>query len=203
MKFGKVPLGQAAGGILAHSVRRGSAVFRKGQHLGPAELKALAEAGIQEATVALLDPGDVEENEAARRIASAVRGAGVLEGAPATGRVNLFAEKPGLATFDPAAVDALNAVSEDVTLATLPLYAPVDVGRMVATVKIIPFAVPDGVVTRCATLARKAAITLHPFRPMAARLIQTVTVELKPSVMAKTSAVTAYRMARLGGHVAG
>jgi molybdenum cofactor cytidylyltransferase len=203
MKFGKMPLDKAADGILAHSVRRGGAVFKKGQRLGSAELKALAEAGIGEATVALLDAGDVEENEAARRIASAVGGAGVVEGSPATGRVNLFAEKPGLAAFDPAAVDALNAVSEDVTLATLPLHAPVDAGRMVATVKIIPFAVPDGVVTRCATLGRDAAITVHPFRPLSARLIQTVTVELKPSVMAKTSAVTADRMARLGGWVAG
>ncbi len=203
MRFGKMPLDRAAGGILAHGVRRGEVVFKKGQRLGAAELRALAEAGIAEVTAALLDPGEVDEDAAARRIASAVHGLGVLEGAAATGRVNLFAEKSGLADFDPDAVDLLNAVTEDVTLATVPLYAPVEAGRMVATVKIIPFAVPDGVVTRCAGLAREASITVHPFRPLTARLIQTVTVELKPTVMAKTSAVTADRMARLGGHVAG
>jgi molybdenum cofactor cytidylyltransferase len=42
-----------------------------------------------------------------------------------------------------------------------------------------------------------------PFRPLAARLIQTVNAGLKPSVMAKTSQVTADRMARLGGSLTG
>ncbi len=203
MRFGKLPLGQAAGGILAHSVRRDRTVFKKGQHLGPAELAALAEAGVAEVTVAQLDPADVAEDEAARRIAVAVRSTGVADGAPATGRVNLFAGHAGLLSFDPAAVDALNAVTEDVTLATFPLLAPVEAGRMVATVKIIPFAVPETVLARCIAAGRDAAISVHPYRPLTARLIQTVTAELKPSVMAKTSAVTADRMARLGGHIAG
>ena len=53
------------------------------------------------------------------------------------------------------------------------------------------------------TARRAASIAVYPFRPLAARLIQTVTADLKPSVMAKTAAVTADRMARLGGTVAG
>ncbi len=203
MKFGKVRLEAAGGGILAHSVRRGPAVFRKGQVLGPPELAALKEAGIEDVTVALLEPGDVEENEAARRVAAAIGAAGVAEGAPATGRVNLFATHSGLLSFDPAAVDRVNAVTEDVTLATFPRLAPVDAAKMVATVKIIPFAVPDSVLAKCIAAGQGAEIAVHPFRPLQARLIQTVTAELKPSVMAKTSRVTADRMARLGGAIAG
>jgi molybdenum cofactor cytidylyltransferase len=203
LKFGKVQLEAAGGGILAHSVRRDRAVFRKGQILGPAELAALKDAGIDEVTVALLDPGDVEENEAARRVATAIGGSAVAEGAPATGRVNLFATHSGLLSFDPAAIDRVNAVTEDVTLATFPLLAPVETGKMVATVKIIPFAVPEAVLDRCMAAGQGAAIAVHPFRPLQARLIQTVTAELKPSVMAKTSRVTADRMARLGGAIAG
>lgn len=203
MRFGKVRRAAAAGGILAHSLRRGRIVFRKGQVLGPAELAALAEAGIDEVTVAQLDPGDVEENEAARRVAASLGGAGVAAGAPATGRVNLFATHAGLLSFEPAAVDRLNAVAEDVTLATFPLLAPVPAGQMVATVKIIPFAVPETVLGDCIAAGQGADITVHPFSPLQARLIQTVTAELKPSVMAKTSKVTADRMARLGGAVAG
>jgi molybdenum cofactor cytidylyltransferase len=203
LRFGKVPLVAAAGGILAHSVRRDRTVFRKGQVLGPAELAALEQAGIAEVTVALLGSGDIEEDEAARRVAEAARADNVAEGAPATGRVNLFATHPGLLSFDPAAIDRLNAVTEDVTLATFPLMAPVEAGRMVATVKIIPFAVPEVVLAECVAAGQGAAITVHPFRPLKARLIQTVTAELKPSVMAKTSAVTADRMKRLGGTIAG
>jgi molybdenum cofactor cytidylyltransferase len=203
LRFGKVGRPAAGGGILAHSLRRGRAVFRKGQVLGPAELAALEEAGIDEVTVALLDPGDVEENAAARRVAGSLRGAGVAEGAPSTGRVNLFATHAGLLSFDPAAIDRLNVVSEDVTLATLPALVPVQNGQRVATVKIIPFAVPETVLGNCIAAGQGGGITVRPFRPLQARLIQTVTAELKPSVMAKTSNVTADRMGRLGGAVAG
>jgi len=199
-----VQLEAAGGGILAHSVRRGNAVFRKGQVLGLAELAALRDAGVEEVTVALLGPGDVQENEAARRVAAAVVGAsGAAQGAPATGRVNLFAIHSGLLSFDPAAIDRVNAVTEDVTLATFPMLAPVETGKMVATVKIIPFAVPGIVLDRCIAVGQGAAISVHPFRPLQARLIQTVTADLKPSVMAKTSRVTADRMARLGGGITG
>jgi molybdenum cofactor cytidylyltransferase len=199
-----VPLAAADGGILAHSIRRDRMVFRKGTVLGPLERDALVEAGIAEVTVALLEPGDIPEDAAARRVAEAVAAAtGVAEGAPATGRANLFATRAGLLSFDPAAVDAVNAVTEDVTLATFPLLAPVELGRMVATVKIIPFAVPEETLARCIAAGLGASITVYEFRPLAARLIQTVTAELKPSVMAKTSSVTADRMARLGGRVAG
>ncbi|HEX4505551.1 MAG TPA: molybdopterin-binding protein [Alphaproteobacteria bacterium] len=203
MRFGKVSRPAAAGGILAHSLRRGRAVLRKGQVLGPAELAALAEAGVEAVTVALLDPGDVEENAAAHRVAASLGGAGVAEGGPATGRVNLFATHAGLLSFDPAAVDRLNAVSEDVTFATFPLLAPVQSGQMVATVKIIPFAVPETVLDASIVAGQGTEISVLPFRPLQARLIQTVTAELKPSVMAKTSNVTADRMARLGGAVLG
>ncbi len=203
MRFGKVALEAAEGGILAHSLRRDRAVFRKGQVLGPVELAALRESGVAEVTVAQLDPGDVEENMAARRVAASLGGSGVAAGAPGTGRVNLFATHAGLLSFDPAAVDRMNAISEDVTLATFPLLAPVEAGQMVATVKIIPFAVPETVLDNCIAAGQGADIMVHPFRPLRARLIQTVTAELKPSIMAKTSNVTADRMVRLGGTVTG
>ncbi|MDW8443261.1 MAG: hypothetical protein RML45_02285 [Acetobacteraceae bacterium] len=47
----------------------------------------------------------------------------------------------GLFRVDRARVDALNAIDEAITLATLPDDTAVEAGEMVATVKIIPFAV--------------------------------------------------------------
>ena len=58
-----------------------------------------------------------------------------------TGRANLFAEAPGVLVVDRAAVDRLNRVDEAITFATLPAFKPVVAGEMIATVKIIPFAV--------------------------------------------------------------
>jgi molybdenum cofactor cytidylyltransferase len=184
-------------------VRTAGTVFRKGQRLGRTERAALTAAGVETVTVAQLDPGDIAEDEAARRLAEIVTGSGTLAGAASTGRVNIFAEQAGLLSFDPFAIDAVNAITEDITLSTFPHLSPVEAGRMVATIKIIPFAVPEAALTQCLTVASAAVATVAPFRSLAARLIQTVNAGLKPSVMAKTSRVTADRMARLGGSLAG
>ena len=58
-----------------------------------------------------------------------------------TGRCNLFAETAGVLVVDKEAIDRLNLVDEAITFATLPAYKPVVDGEMIATVKIIPFAV--------------------------------------------------------------
>ena len=47
----------------------------------------------------------------------------------------------GVLVVDRAPIDALNRIDEAITLATLPAYKPVVEGEMIATVKIIPFAV--------------------------------------------------------------
>ena len=203
MKFGPVSVSEADGAILAHGVRTGDVLYRKGQRLGATERAALAAAGIGTVTVAQLEQGDIAEDEAARRLAEIIAGPGTLAGAASTGRVNLFAEHAGLLSFDPAAIDAVNRVTEDVTLATFPPLSPVEAGRMVATIKIIPFAVAGAVLRECLAAAKAAVAIVAPFRPLAARLIQTVNAGLKPSVMAKTSQVTADRMARLGGSLTG
>ncbi len=198
-----MPVEAADGTILAHAARSGSRVLKKGQRLGPAELALLRSAGIATVTVAELDPGDVPEDAAAGRVAAALLGSDVTIAPAATGRANLIAARAGLVAFDGAAVDRLNAVSEAVTLATLPPLAPVEAGRMVATVKIIPFAVPRDTLERCVAAGASARIRVLPFRPLTARLIHTVNSGLKPGIMAKTAAVTAARMSRLGGALAG
>jgi molybdenum cofactor cytidylyltransferase len=201
MKFGPVPLAEAKSAILAHAVRLGRSMLKKGIVLGEAELTAMAGAGMETVTVARLEAGDVEENEAARRVARSLAGGGVTAGAASTGRVNLFAESSGVMMLDPHAIERLNRVTDDVTIATLPNLTPVEAGRMIATVKIIPFSVPGSVLADC--LSPVAGLTVLPFRPLTARLIQTVNDGLKPGVIEKTSRVTGERMARLGGDLAG
>src|SRR6185295_16055853 len=88
-------------------------------------------------------------------IAAAVAGEGVHGERAFTGRANLFAEEAGVLVVDKAAVDALNAVDPAITFATLNAYAPVVAGKMIATVKIIPFAVAGG--ARDAALAAARA----------------------------------------------
>jgi hypothetical protein len=57
MRFGPVPLDQAEGAILAHSLMAGGRKLRKGAVLAADDIAPLAAAGVAQVTVARLDPG--------------------------------------------------------------------------------------------------------------------------------------------------
>src|SRR6478672_2993392 len=141
MKFGAVPPREAEGAIAVHSIRKDGVTLKKGTRIGQAEIAALEAAKIPDVVVARLEPGDVSEDTAAAEIAAAVAGEGVHVDRAFTGRANLFAENAGVLVVNKAGVDALNDVDPAITFATLNAYAPVVAGKMIATVKIIPFAV--------------------------------------------------------------
>ena len=95
MKFGDTPIDEAAGAILAHSVRTGSVSFKKGRILTEADIDGLREAGIASVIAAQLETDDVGEDAAAARIAEAVTGENLEISAAFTGRVNLYAKTAG------------------------------------------------------------------------------------------------------------
>ncbi|HXC91983.1 MAG TPA: molybdopterin-binding/glycosyltransferase family 2 protein [Stellaceae bacterium] len=204
MKFGEVPVAEAEGAILAHSLKLGAAALKKGRVLSGADLGLIAGAGLSAITVARLEPGDVGENEAAERVASAAIGSGISAAAPFTGRVNLHAEAKGVLVFDRERIDRLNLVDEAITLGTLPPFAVVEPRQMVATIKIIPFAAPEEAVKHCVKVAidEGPLLRVAPFRPLSVGLIQTRLPGLKESILDKTREVTEARLAALGCRLA-
>ena len=66
---------------------------------------------------------------------------------------------------DKDAVDTLNRIDEAVTLATLSAFKPVVEGEMIATVKIIPFAVAGAARDQAVAAAREAHAG-HPRRAL-------------------------------------
>jgi molybdenum cofactor cytidylyltransferase len=204
VKFGEVPLSQAAGAILAHSLRLGATALKKGRVLSAADLEAIAAAELDHVIVARLDPGDIREDAAAARIAAAAAGPHITVAAAFTGRANLFAATRGLLVFDRDRLDHLNLVDEAVTLGTLPPFAVVEPRQMVATVKIIPFAVPETAVARAAAFAAEGEPLLRvaAFVPRNIALIQTRLPGLKESILDKTRQVTEQRLAALGCRLA-
>src|ERR1041385_8460123 len=143
MKFGPVAVADAEGGIVAHAVRAGELLFKKGRVLTTNDVAALKSGGVEQLVVARLETDDIPEDEAATRIARKLGGDGVRLGAAFTGRSNLYATTDGLAVLNPECIDAVNAVDESITLATLPAFERVRARQMLATVKIIPFAAPS------------------------------------------------------------
>ena len=203
MIFGEIPVDEAEGAILAHAVQAGGRRLKKGRVLSAEDVLALREAGLTRVIAARLAPGDLGEDVAAGRLAAAIRTRGIRLGPAATGRVNLYAEKAGIFTVDAALVDAVNAVDPSLTVATLKPFSTVDAGQMVATVKIIPFAMDGATAERAASLASVREIcAVHPFRPMTAGVVQTELPTLKPSVLDKTRQITDSRLALGGGRIA-
>ena len=65
----------------------------------------------------------------------------------------------GLIRVTAAAIDAVNGIDEAVTIATLTDYAPVVEGQIVATVKIIPYAVNAAVMDKVRFSRARKAVT--------------------------------------------
>ncbi len=200
MRFGEVPIAEAEGAILAHSLKLGTAALKKARVLSRADLDLIAGAGLSRIVVARLEAGDVGEDEAARQVAEAAAGDGIEMAAPFTGRANLFARSRGLLVFDRERLDRLNLVDEAITLGTLPPYAVAEPRMMVATVKIIPFAASAEAVERCVAAARSDGPLLRvaPFVPRSVGLVQTRLPGLKESILDKTRQVTQARLTALG-----
>lgn len=204
MWFGPIPVREAEGAILAHSLKLADGTFRKGRQLTAADIAALEQAGLETVVAARLEPDDLHEDEAAARVAAALAGPGLFSSAAYTGRVNLFASVTGLAILDVRRLEALNLLDESVTVATLPAFAPVEAGQMVATVKVIPFAAPEAVVAQAEHIGKAhALVSATPWRGLGAGLVQTVLPGTKPSVLDKTVAVTSDRLAAVGATLRG
>jgi molybdenum cofactor cytidylyltransferase len=205
MRFGAVPVAEAEGAILAHSLKLGTVVLKKGRVLSPADIALIAASGLDHIVAARLDPGDVREDEAATRIAAAVAGAGVTPATAFTGRANLFAETRGLLVFDRDRLDRLNSVDEAVTLGTLPPFALVELRQMVATVKIIPLALATAAVAAAAAEAGGQGgplLRVAAFVPRRVALLQTRLPGFKESILDKTRQVTEQRLTALGSTLA-
>ena len=204
MRFGRISVADAAGAVLAHSMRAGGRTFRKGRVLSAADVELLEREGCDAVVGARFDPGDVAEDEAAQSAAQALAGGGVRVGAPFTGRCNVFAAVDGLFLVSAPDIDRFNAVDEALTVATLPAPRAVREGEMLATVKVIPFAVPGAVLDRAlACLGTESAIRVGGFEPMAAAVIQTRLPATKETVLEKTTRVLRSRIEALGGRVVG
>jgi molybdenum cofactor cytidylyltransferase len=195
MKFGAVAPGEAIGATAVHTIRQGALVLKKGTLIGPIEAAALDAAGIKDIVVARLEAGDVSEDVAAADIATAIAGEGVHVDHAFTGRANLFARAAGVLAVDKEAIDRLNRADEAITLATLPAYKPVVAGEMIATVKIIPFAVAASARDAALAEAKAPLIRVAPYRIRKVGVVSTILPGLSSKVIDKTLKTTAERLA--------
>ncbi len=198
MKFGELVLDAAEGAILAHSLKLASGTLSKGTVLGADHLQRLKEAGIESIIAARLELGDIPEDDAAGRIAATLVAPGLNLVRAFTGRANLVAGQSGIVIVNSGAVHAMNQVDEGITLATLPDMMRVSQGQLVATIKVIPYAVAAAQVDSAVEVLGGGAIRLAPFKPGRVQLILTRLPSFKESLLKKGRIVVEDRICALG-----
>ena len=160
------------GAVLLAPVLLAGGPLRKGTRLDPAaagRLIAAARAGeLPEAVrLALLDPGDLHEDEAAGRLARAVAGAGLALEAPRQSRLDLVARWDGVVHVRVESLRRLNTL-DPLEVFTLYHGQAVAAGEVVASVKVAPHVVPDALVRAGEAVAGAAAplVDVRPYLPL-------------------------------------
>ena len=202
MYFGELVLsetettGDVKNSYLAHSIKLPKKRLRKGSKLTAELLEELQANGIDNVVVAQLGEEDVHEDEAARALAKELCGRNIHCGHAGTGRVNLYASKTGLLSLSRDSILACNSVDNNITIATLPENQWVQAGRMVATVKIISYAVHQQALKQSldTLLANGDTLAIHEPRAQRAHLIQTRLTGTSDALLGKTERITQDRL---------
>ena len=184
MKFGLVPLSDAEGTLLAHSLQVEGRRIAKGTVLTASDLTDLRAVGHSNITVARLGAGDLHENEAAEALARMIvpdpEAQGIRISGAGAGRVNLYAKTCGVVQLDAQRLHAVNGVDPMISIATVPAWHRVDADSMIATIKIIAYAVPHEALQRAGAGA-SGALTVRAPVYQTATLIETTVSDDTPS----------------------
>jgi hypothetical protein len=196
-----------AGAILLAPVQLPEATLRKGVRLDTASaqtLIALARRGglDQAVRAAWADPGDLHEDDAARRLALAAAGPGVEPRAPRQSRLDLVARWDGVLHVRVGPLTRLNAL-DPLEVFTLYHGQAVAAGSVVASVKVAPHLVPGGVGERGVAMARAEAplIEVRPYLPLEVAAIAQEAIS--PDALASFEAGARMKVEALGSRFAG
>ena len=139
----------------------------KGRILTREDWPVVAGARVDELHVVRMEPGDVHEDEAARRLARVVAGPGVIIHGPVESQVRLSADVNGIFKVDVQGLQALNSI-QDVSIFTLFDGQLVSKGKTIAGVKVTPFVVPQSRLREAERVAAgvEGVIRVLAFQPM-------------------------------------
>ena len=159
------------GTVLCHDVRDGAGkiVGHKGQELDATGAAAVLAVAWEEIHVIALDAGDIHEEQAGARLASAVVGPGVEVKGYIGGQWALAATRRGLLHVDVAALAEVNRHGP-ISVFTLFDGQPVEPGEIVARAKVTPLVLAETTVQAVeATAARaRGVVAVTAFRPLTA-----------------------------------
>ncbi|NBD24424.1 molybdopterin-binding protein [Paenibacillus glycinis] len=146
----EVPVREAVGLVLAHDLTQiipgqfKGRLFKKGHVVAESDIPKLLDIGKEHIYILELGDGELHEDDAAGRMALALKDDGLLLTEPHEGKVAVKSalDVPALAVIEPDVVHAINELGE-IALATLRTHAVVMPGGQLAATRVIPLVVPE------------------------------------------------------------
>jgi hypothetical protein len=156
------------GRVLCHDVRdaAGKIAVEKGARLTTATAEILLATPWEEIHLLVVEPGDLHEEEAGKRLAAAVVGAGVEVKGYTGGQWTLTAIRRGLLDVRREAMIDANA-QEGISIFSLFAGQPVEPGETVAKCKVTPLVIAADTLRAVEKVAHDARglVTVHAFKP--------------------------------------
>ena len=154
------------GRVLCHDVRdaAGKVALAKGAVLDAAGARALLALPWEEIHLLAVEPGDLHEEDAGRRLATAATGDGVEVKGYTGGQWTLTAARRGLLRVDLRRLADVN-VHEGIAVFSLFDGQPVERGETVAKAKVTPLVISGETVRAVEKAAADGAVAVAPFRP--------------------------------------
>jgi len=169
----KISVEDAVGTVIAHDMTRiirgkfKGVGFKKGHVVQKEDIPELLKIGKQYLYVLELGKDQLHENDAARRISTAISDQKLEFSEPREGKINISTPYAGLLKID---VDALLQVNkmESIIVATLKNNFPCKKGEIIAATRIIPLTIPAKNIEALEELAEKTGtiLSVKPYRPL-------------------------------------
>jgi molybdenum cofactor cytidylyltransferase len=174
--------------------------LRKGTILEAKHLERVRQA--RELHLVELEPVDLHEDSAARRLAAALAGPGLEATPPVQSQSRLIARHRGLLRVRPDLVDAINALGH-ISVFTLMDGQAVSEGEEVAGCKVTPVAVPGRLVEAAEQICRQQGpvVELHGFQPLTTFVV--ATERLKPKARELFRAAVTAKLGWYGAELLG
>lgn len=204
----KVKIEDAIGMRLAHDLTQivpgkfKGAAFRRGQVIQKKDIPRLLDMGKRQIYVLNLNPGELHENEAARRIARAVMGKSFRLRGPREGKMDFVAKHSGLLKINAEAIARINSLG-DLILCTRHNHSCVQAGEIVAGTRAIPLTIPERKVKRAEAIGKRGApvIEILPFRRKKAGILVTGTEIYEKRIKDRSAEIVKRKIERFGSEV--
>jgi hypothetical protein len=165
----KVKVTKAVGLVLGHDLTRiipgqfKGVAFKKGHIIREADIPALLDLGKETIFVLDIPPGTLHENEAAQRLAEALKGDHLSLQGPAEGKISLVARTRGLLKIKVPALNRINLIPQ-IIVSTLHHHTVCREGMAVAATRIIPLTIAEKSILRAERLCAQTGpvVTVQP-----------------------------------------